>query len=340
VPVHRFGTLPDATEIFAIPLANATSARCTILTYGATVQDLVVPVAGGGTRRVVLGFPTLEGYVADRNYIGVTAGRYASRLTGGRLRIDGRDYQLAVNDGGQHLHGGPTGFSMRPWRIVSTGTSSVLLALTSPDGDQGYPGTVEVHCLYRLEAPATLRVVMTATTDAPTAVSLAHHSYFSLLPGATSRAHLFQTPARLHVPLDADSLATGEIRAVAGTPLDFSTPRPIDAGAPRHDVVYALGAVEAAPRHAAAVVAPDRSLRLDVHTTEPCLIFYDGGHIAPGAPGHEGVAYGRFAGLCLEPIRFPDAPNQAHFPSAVLRPGEQYRQVTEYRFAPAQPGGP
>lgn len=337
--VHRFGSLPDETEIFAIRLANEAGARCTILTYGAAVQDLVVPAAEG-PRRVVLGFPTLEGYLDDRNYIGVTAGRYASRLTDGRLRIDGREYQLALNEAGLHLHGGPAGFSMRSWRILAADATSALLALTSPDGDQGYPGTVEVRCLYRLEAPATLRVVMTATTDAPTAVSLAHHSYFSLLPGPTIRTHLFQTPARLHVPFGADMLPTGEIRLVAGTPVDFSELRAIDAGAPRHDMVYVLGGLETEPRWAASVVAPDRSLRLDVHTTEPCIIFYDGGYTVPGAAGHDGASYGPFAGLCLEPIRFPDAPNQASFPAAVLRPGQQYRQVTDYRFASAQPAGP
>lgn len=337
--VHRFGTLPDETEVFEIRLTNETGARCNILTLGAAVQDLLVPMPEGGHRRVVLGFPTLAGYLTDRNYIGVTVGRYASRLTGGRLLIDRRTHQLALNAAGIHLHGGPAGFSAQPWRILAADETSVLLALTSPDGDQGYPGTVDVRCLYRLEAPATLRIVMTATTDAPTAISLAHHSYFSLLPGRTIRQHLFQTAARLYVPFDEDTLPSGEIRAVAGTLADFVTPRAMDAGTHRYDMVFVLGAVEEAPRHAATVVAPDQSLRLDLHTTEPCLIFYDGGFTVPGAPGHDGTPYGPFSGFCLEPIRFPDAPNQPSYPSAVLRQGELYRQVTEYRFTTALPCG-
>lgn len=336
--VHRFGKLPDETEILEIRLENDLGARCRIITLGATVQDLLVPVAEGDNRRVVLGFPTVSGYLADRNYIGVTAGRYASRLTEGRLRIDGHDVQLALNDGRHHLHGGPMGFSARVWRIVSEDETSVMLALTSPDGDQGYPGSLEVRCLYRLESPATLRIVMTAVTDATTVVSLAHHSYFVLQPGPTIRTHLLQIPARLHVPFDADSLPNGEIHSTAGTVMDFAALRPIGLNDHRYDTVFVLGTTEATPRLAATAVAPDRRLQLDLRTTEPCLIFYDGGHIAPGGPGHDGVPYGPFAGFCLEPIRFPDAPNQPSFPSALLRPGELYRQITEYRFSSGAPG--
>ena len=140
-----------------------------IITFGASVRDLVVPLADGSGRRVVLGFPTLEGYLGNPGYIGVTAGRHASRIGRGLLPIDGVRHQLTLNDKGRHhLHGGTTGFSHRPWRILAEDETSVTLGLTSPDGDQGYPGTVEARCTYRLEEPATLRVVMAATTDAPT----------------------------------------------------------------------------------------------------------------------------------------------------------------------------
>ena len=210
--VHLFGRLADGTEISEIRLATAAGATASVITLGASVRDLVVPLTGGSGRRVVLGFPTLEGYLANPGYIGVTAGRHASRIGRGLLPIGGVRYQLTLNDGGRHhLHGGTTGFSRRPWRILAEDAVSVTLGLTSPDGDQGYPGTVEARCTYRLEEPATLRVVMTATADAPTAVSLAHHSYFTLSPRRSIRDHRLAVNARHYTPLDAERIPTGEI---------------------------------------------------------------------------------------------------------------------------------
>jgi len=333
VSIHRFGTLPDGTEICRICLHTKAGACGSVITLGASLQDFAVPLSGAGHRRVVLGFPTLAGYLADTNYIGATAGRYASRITAGRLPIEGRLYQLSVNERGRnHLHGGQVGFSARPWRILSADDCSVVLALTSPDGDQGYPGTLEARCTYRLEEPATLRILMTATTDALTVVNLAHHSYLTLLPGESIGRHLLEVAARHTVPLDRELLPTGEIRAVTGTEADFRTLRPIGSPESGYDQVFVLDRPDQSLMRAARLLAPDRLVGMELWTTEPCLVFYDGSHIAPGAPGFDGAPYQPRAGLCLEPQRFPDSPNHPWFPSAVLGPSALYHQLTEYRF--------
>src|SRR5947209_32596 len=260
--IHEFGQLPDGTAISEIRFANAAGSQVSILNFGAALRDWRVALPGGRTRRVVLGFASLEGYLDNPRYLGVTAGRHASRIGAGRLVIDGVAHQLSLNDGGKHhLHGGKRGFARRPWTILAVDDVSATLGLISPDGDEGYPGTVEARCTYRLIEPSTLRVVMSATTDAPTVVSLAHHSYFSLLPGQSVRNHLLRVNARHYTPLGADLLPTGEIRSVAGTPYDFSAARPIadPAGDPdfAYDCNFVLDGDGTAPAWAASLTAPD-----------------------------------------------------------------------------------
>ncbi len=183
-----------------------------VITFGAAVRDLAAPFRGG-MRRFVLGFAALDGYLDNRRYLGVTAGRHASRIGDGRLVLDGIVHQLSRNDGRHHLHGGATGFSRRIWDIVEVSESAVTLRLVSPDGEDGYPGRLDVRCTYRLEEPATLSVEMTATTDAPTIVSLAHHPYFTLAPGASIRGHRLQVPASRYRALRPGPGADGRPRA-------------------------------------------------------------------------------------------------------------------------------
>lgn len=339
--IHRFGTLPDGTEIAEIRLVNGAGATASVLTYGAALRDLVVPVAGHAPRRVVLGFRDLEGYFENSRYLGVTVGRHASRIGGGRLAIDGATYPLSLNAAGVHLHGGATGFSRRPWRIAAATETSVTLALTSPDGEDGYPGNLEVSLTYRLLEPATFALSISAVTDAPTYVSLAQHSYFTLQPGASIRSHRLRFDAERHVPFGDDMVPTGALAAVAGTPYDFRSPRPIAAegGDPgfAYDCCMVLDHPGDGTRPGAVLEAPDRSLAMAVHTTEPCIVFYDGAGLAPDWPDLRGNRFFPHAGLCLEPMRFPDNPNQPAFPQARLDPGASYRQETEYRFA-APPG--
>jgi aldose 1-epimerase len=335
--IHPFGRLPDGTDISEIRLANKAGATTSILSFGATVRDLVVPLPGGGSRRVVLGFESLEGYFENNRFLGATVGRHASRIDRGHIAIDGTDYQLSLNTGGVHLHGGVVGFSRKPWTIAEASETSVTLTLHSPDGDDGYPGALEVRCTYELLEPATLRVVMTATTDAPTIVSLAHHSYFTLVPGTSIRDHLLQFNAGRYTPFGPDMVPTGGMPSVAGTPYDFTTLRPI--GDPMGDLEFTYDCNFVLDRDgepsvwAARLQAPDGSLTMDVHTTEPCLVFYDGAGLAPDWPSLDGEPFFAHAGLCLEPMRFPDNPNQKAFPSARLDPGETYHQETEYRFS-------
>jgi aldose 1-epimerase len=336
VPTTSFGYLPDGAEIAEVRLATPSGAAASIITFGAAVRDLVVPLRGGGARRVVLGYPTLDGYLSNPAYLGATVGRHASRIAGGRLPIAGGMHQLALNDGDHHLHGGAIGFSHRPWRILTADDSAVTLALVSCDGDQGYPGTVETHCVYRLVDPATLRVVMTASTDALTVVNLAHHSYFTLTPGQPIRNHRLMIDAAHYIPFDSKLIPTGEIRSVAGTPYDLRVMRSIDdaSGGKNffYDACFVLNRAQDGLFRAAVLQAPDDELMMEVHTTEPCLVFYDAAKLSSGPSGLDGKPHFPHAGLCLEPIKFPDSANNPWFQQALLRPGELYRQVTEYRF--------
>jgi aldose 1-epimerase len=328
--VTSFGRLPDGSEISEIRLANDAGATASILTFGAALRDLVVP-ARDGPRRVVLGYRDLDGYLDNRRFVGVTVGRHASRIAGGRLPIGDTVHQLSLNDGPHHLHGGVTGFARKPWTIVAAERASVTLGLVSPDGDDGYPGRLDVTCTYRLLEPATLAIEMVATADATTVVSLAHHSYFTLTPGKPIRDLLLRVDADRITPFGDDMLPSGELAPVAGTPYDFRALRPIAEGGVQYDCNFVLNHPgDGSP--IASLVAPDRSLAMELATSEPCLVFYDGAGLGGPAPALDGAPLFPFAGLCLEPMRFPDNPNQPAFPSARLEPGETYRQVTEYRF--------
>jgi aldose 1-epimerase len=335
--IHEFARLPDGTAISEIRLANAAGATASVLTFGAALRDLVVPMPDGSRRRVVLGFDSLDAYRDNPRFLGVTVGRHASRIDGGRIVLDGTNYQLALNEAGVHLHGGPTGFSRRPWTILDHGADFVTLGLVSPDGEDGYPGRLDVKLTYRLKEPATFAVSIEATTDAPTIVSMAHHSYWTLLPGSSIRDHFLKFHATNYTPFGADMNPAGTIEPVEGTPWDFRDPRRI--GDPRFGADFAYDCSFVVDRDrpgmvpAAQLEAPDRSLALEVATTEPCIIFYDGAGLTPDRPDIDGSQHFPHAGLCLEPMRFPDNPNQPNFPSARLDPGETYRQESEYRFS-------
>jgi len=319
----------DGHEVREIRLDNGAGASASILTWGATVRDLVVP-ARDGSRRVVLGYETFDGYRENPCYLGVTAGRVANRTGGGGFALEGTWYPLPPNEAGRtHLHGGPTGFSRRNWTIADAGTDFVRLSLVSEDGEQGWPGRVEVELEYRLTAaPAALRITADASVDRPTFVNLAHHSYFTL--GGDARAHGLKIRAPFFTPVDGDKIPTGEISSVKGTPLDFTQARSIGAAGFAYDHNFALGPDDGEP--AAVLTAPDGGLGMELLTTEPAVQFYDGHMLSTLAPTLGGVRHVPWAGVCLEPQRFPDAPNKPHFPSALVRPGCPYHQVTEYRF--------
>lgn len=326
-------TPDDAVREIALALPNGTSAR--ILTLGATVRDLLVATPRG-PRRVVLGFADAAAYRVNDAYLGVTAGRHANRIAAGRFSLDGHDHRLTLNEGGRtHLHGGAIGFSRRDWSLVEAAADRVSLALVSPDGEEGYPGTVTASVGYTLRAPATLRIEMTATTDAPTILSLAHHSYFNLAGAGDVRDHRLRIAAGRYTPVDAALIPTGEIAEVAGTRFDFRAPRAVSAegdGVLDHNFVLDRASTDGELAFAAGLEAPGSDAALEVWTSAPGLQVYDGSYLAPTAPPLGSVAHAPHAGICLEPQLFPDGPNRPAFPSPVLRPGERFRQITEYRF--------
>jgi aldose 1-epimerase len=253
--------------------------------------------------------------------------------------IDGRRHQLSLNENGRtHLHGGFKGFGVRAWRILAQDAESVTLAISAEDGDEGYPGRVEAVCRYRIEPPATIRTEFEATADAPTIVNLAQHSYFNLSGDDTILDHRVMIRADSYTPFDQDKIPTGAILPVAGTLFDFRELRPIrrSNGASRfeYDINYVVGAARVAePRPVAHLESPRGDVALDVASTEPGVQFYDGCMMKEiPVPGLDGRRYGLNAGCCFEPQLFPDSPNHPGFPSAILRPGETYRQTTLFSF--------
>jgi aldose 1-epimerase len=324
----------DGTAVHRVDLRSG-DLEVSILTWGATIQRLRVH-GPRGPHDVVLGFDTCEEYLAHRLYMGCIAGRFANRIAAGQFRLDGVSYQVSRNENGvNHLHGGFEGFSRKVWSIDAVTESSADLSLVSPDGEEGYPGTVTVRCRYSIEDSRTLRIALSAITDAPTIVNLAAHSYFNLAGAGSILGHRLQIPADRYLPADSAGIPTGEFRSVGGTPFDFRTTRnvrPPDAQAQRYDNTYVLAPSEGRISQAARLESA--GVALEVWSSEPGIQFFDGATMR-SMPGRGGVMYGPYGGLCLEPQRFPDSPNHPGFTDCRLRPGETYRQTTEYRFEAA-----
>lgn len=309
-----FGTLPSGRQVEQVELSSG-RLRAEVLTYGAIVRTLEV-----SGRNVVLGLDTLDDYRTRSRYFGAIVGRYGNRIAGGRFTLDGTEYRLPVNNGPNSLHGGTEGFDSKVWTIADRGDASVTLTLVSPDGDQGYPGTLTASVTYTLEDDA-LRIDYVAETDAPTVVNLTNHSYFNLKGVGVGdiRDHVIRMEADHYLPVDADKIPTGELAPVKGTPFDFTEPHTVGErydGAYDHCFVLNGG-----------ITVTAGGLTMEVTTTEPGVQFYSGSML----DGEE-TPYGPFAGLCLETQHFPDSPNQPQFPSTVLRPGERRTSTTTYRF--------
>lgn len=336
--ISRFGTLGGA-EVDEVTLATEAGVQAKVIAWGAVLRDLVVP-GPHGRQRVVLGLDTIEDYVAHSPYFGAVVGRYANRIGNGRLTLDGRTYQLDRNEKSHQLHGGTVGFGQRIWSIAARSKASVTLVLVSEDGDMGYPGRLVAACTYTLIEPATLRLVLEATCDAPTPVNLTTHSYYNLDGSPDILAHQLMIAGDFTTTTDRELIPTGEIRPVGSTAYDFKAPRAIgDARRSGAAVDYDLNYVLRHPRgelaRAATLSSAKSDVSLDLWTTEPGLQFYDGHLLDMPVAGLDGRAYARNGGVCLEPQRFPDGPNKPHFPPCILRPGEVSRQVSEMRFGRA-----
>ncbi len=354
-PSHRaplesapFGTTAGGEPVQLFTLRTAESS-VQVSEYGASVVSLRVPDRDGQQGPVVLGFPSLSGYVADHPSIGCMVGRYANRIANARFGLDGRTFDLPANDGVHHLHGGPAGFGRRVFSgeaSLDSGIPAVRLTLVSPAGDQGYPGRLEVEVLFRLVQDGfatTLEIDSRATSDAPTVVSLAHHGYFNLEDGGKSSVsdHMLTVHADHALPLEADGIPSGAPVAVEGTSLDFRNPAhlgPRMAERGGFDDCFMLGPVEPKaastrqPRLAAAAYEPHRGRTLEVLTDQPALQLYTANSLDGSLVGHDGVRYQRHAGLCLETQHPPDAPNRPDLPSARLDPGQTYCASVRYRF--------
>jgi aldose 1-epimerase len=346
-----FGTLADGTVVEAVTLtAGAIEAR--ILTWGATLQYLSVPDRSGRSADIVLGYDTIEDYVEKPEYFGSTIGRFANRIALGRFTLDGQTYNLARTDPPNALHGGARGFDKRVWQIVATHAddtgSAVTFRRVSPDGEEGFPGTMIADAGYHLSPDGALTLTYGATTDAPTVVNLTNHTYWNLRgesSGATALDHVVQIHADRFVAIDATSIPTGETPDVEGTPLDFRTPTPIAArvrnGAcqqlvlPRgydHAWILQSGITEQ-PTPAVRVTDPHTGRTLDIATTEPSVQFYSGNSLDGSKVGKSGLLYRQGDGIAFETQHYPDSPNQSHFPSTTLDTSQAYRSTTIWRFS-------
>jgi aldose 1-epimerase len=332
---HVFGQVDEA-PVFEVAIASRAGASAKILTYGAVLRDLTVP-SPRGPQRVVLGLNTLSDYLVYSPHFGAVPGRFANRIANGRFTLDGVAYQLDRKPGDKHtLHGGPHGFGHRIWKLGAYDASSVELTLESPDGDSGFPGALTATCVYRLVEPATLRVELSAVSDRPTIVNLTQHTYFNLDGSPDILDHEVNLFADFYTPADAELIPTGEIRAVAGTAYDFRNPRPVrNPTATKYDTNFVAARQPDAEGLApiATVRSPLSGLTMALFSTEPGVQFYDAAPLNCPAPGLNGEHYGAHAGLALEPQAFPDSPNRRHFTDCVLRPDEEYRHVSEFRFA-------
>ena len=333
--VEPFGSA-DGVEIQQVTLRAVSGAEARIITWGAVIRDLVVPSAAG-PQRVVLGLNSIEDYQKHSPHFGAVPGRFANRIAGGRFSLDGKTYQLPRNERGVNtLHGGPHGYGKTPWRIQEHSANSVTLTLHSPDGDSGFPGELDATCVYTLLEPGTLRYEASASCDAATVVNLTNHSYFNLDGSDDILDHEVTILADAITPTNAELIPTGELAPVAGTPFDFRQPRRVRNPADQaYDINFVLsGAIGPdGLRHAATVRPEGGKLRLDVFTNQPGVQFYDAKKLNCPVPGLGDAHYGPHGGLCLETQNFPDAPNHPTFPSSVLRPGQRYVNVTEFRFA-------
>jgi len=343
-----FGTLEDGGKVTLYTLTNLSGVEVKIIDFGATVVSLKVPDREGALRDVVLGYDDLAGYVNDKACIGAVVGRYANRIAAGKLTLAGKTYQLDLNDGPNHLHGGSRGFNKRLWQaelVKGKGDPAVRLTYASADGEAGYPGKVTLTVTYTLTGDNALRIDYDGTTDRPTILNPTNHSYFNLSGDPT------QTILDEDLFLDAEKatkvgpglIPTGELVDVAGTPLDFRKPTRIGARIDASDEQLLLGkgydhnwvlrGHGQRVRQAAEVRDARSGIVMQVLTDQPGLQFYSGNFLDGTVHGKGAVVYRRRAALCLEAQRFPDSPNHPNFPTAVLRPGQHYRQTTVYRFS-------
>ncbi len=344
-----YGTLDDGTQVALYSLVNHQGMTVRITPYGGVVTALKVPDGEGRMGDVVLGFDRLRDYVERNPFFGCLVGRYANRIAQGRFALEGVEYQLARNDGPNALHGGLRGFDKQVWQAWAregpADEPMLELSLLSPDGEEGYPGTLSVRAAYTVTSDNGLRIDYQATTDKTTILNLTNHSYFNLSAGRqkTVLDHELMINADAFTPVDEILVPTGQIQPVAGTPLDFRQPTPIGARidaddeqlqiAGGYDHNWVINGEAGRLRLAARVHEPESGRVMEVFTTEPGVQVYTGNMLPKELPGKGEHTYGLRGGFCLETQHFPDSPNQPAFPSTRLEPGQTFRSSTLYRFS-------
>ncbi|MCM1301533.1 MAG: galactose mutarotase [Alistipes senegalensis] len=329
-------------------LANANGMEAAVTNFGGRVVSLMVPDRDGTLRDVVLGFDCIDDYIHVPSDFGASIGRYANRIAQGRFTLDGVAYDLPKNNFGHCLHGGPNGWQYRIYDVVESDASHIVLALHSPDGDEGFPGAVDATVTYRLTDDNALEISYEATTDAPTIVNMTNHSYFNLSgdPTATICDHWLQIAAESFTPVDDTFMTTGEIAPVAGTPMDFRTAKRIGAEIDRYDYVqlkngngydhnWVLSTAGDLTRKAAELRCDASGIVMELYTDEPGVQVYTGNFLDGTITGKKGIVYNQRAAVCLETQHYPDSPNKPAWPSPVLHPGETYRSHCIYRFSVA-----
>lgn len=337
-----FGKTTDGTPVELYRLANSSGVEATIMTYGGTLVSLSTPDRNGRPGDIVLGFDKLEGYLGDHPYFGALIGRYGNRIAKGRFTLNGVEYKLAQNNGENNLHGGPRGFDRVVWQVRSAGPQSLELGYLSKDGEEGFPGNLDVTVRYSLTDANELGIDYSATTDQDTVVNLTNHSYFNLACEGDNLGHLLRLNADRMTPVDAGLIPTGELRSVAGTPFDFRQPVAIGARIDADDEQLKLGGgydhnfvlnrSGEGLSQVAKAVEPKTGRVLELFSTEPGVQFYSGNFIGDML-GKGGRRYGRRSGFCLETQHYPDSPNHPSFPTTVLKPGQRYHSTTVHKFS-------
>ncbi len=337
-----WGHTADGT---AVPIYTLTSGQIELrlTAYGAHLVSVKAPDHNGKMADVVLGYDSLQGYLDDsKTYLGAIVGRYGNRIALGKFTLDGKTYQIPVNNGPNALHGGPKGFNQYVWQSHEV-PDGVEFTLVSPDSDMGFPGTLTSKVRYTLKGN-TLRIDYTATTDKATVLNLTNHSYFNLHGDDKGNIldQKIEINADRYTPTDSGLIPTGELAPVAGTPVDFRKPEVIGARidadneqlklAGGYDFNFVLNGKPGMLRLAAIVTDPVSGRKLTVETTEPGIQFYSGNFLDGSNVGRHGIAYTKHAGFCLETQHFPDSPNHPDFPSTELKPGETMRSTTTFTF--------
>lgn len=335
------GQLADGTRVDGYTLANGRGMRLAVMTYGATLIGVETPDRNGRCENITLHLGALDDYLAGHPFFGSTVGRFANRIAKGRFTLDGKEYRLATNDGTNHLHGGKKGFDKIVWQatpLLRPDSAALELACTSPDGEEGYPGTLSVKVTYTLAADNQFTIDYQATTDKPTPVNLTNHTYWNLggIHAGNILDHELMINADAYLPVDSTVIPLGTLAPVADTPWDFNKPWRIGARIdqlPRgYGACYVLNKAKPGAMSLAARLHDPKSGRvMEIHTTQPGVQLYTA-NLLDGKMKCEGVAYTKQYGVCLETQHYPDSPNQPAFPPVILRPGRTFRETTIHKF--------